>query len=261
MFEGNHPVFKNLQRCSRTNRPYPKGQTNGINLLRQAVQPGIKPAFHTLPSSFLPFDPPFQVYLWGHTLALAIAAAIPGPGVAAVIARALGAGFPAALPLIAGIVLGDLVFLSLAILGLSFIAEILGTVFFIVKWLGAAFLAYLAYTLWTATEEAITVESAAGEKSAGRSLIAGFLLTLGNPKTILFYMALLPSLIDLSSVTVTDFLSLGSVVIVVLLAVLFPYALVAAQSRVLLRSARSRRVLNRCASLTMAGAAVAVVSR
>ncbi len=68
MFEGNHPVFKNVQRCSRTNRPYPPGRTNGFNLLRQAAQPGIKPAFHTLPSSFLPFDPPFQAHLWVHTL-------------------------------------------------------------------------------------------------------------------------------------------------------------------------------------------------
>lgn len=195
------------------------------------------------------------------SLALAIAAAIPGPGVAAVIARDLGAGFSATLPLIAGIVLGDLVFLLLAILGLSFIAEVLGTVFFIVKWLGAAFLVYLAFKLWTAAENAATIESTSGDRSTGRPLVAGFLLTLGNPKTILFYMALLPSLIDLSSVTATDFLVLSIAAIVVLLAVLFSYALVAAQSRIFLRSTRSRRVLNRCAGFTMAGAAVAVISR
>lgn len=195
------------------------------------------------------------------SLALAIAAAIPGPGVAAVLARALGTGLCATLPLIVGIICGDLIFLSFAILGLSVVASILGTVFFIVKWAGAAFLIYLAYRMWTAAETLAGPDGTTPQQSGGKSLMAGLLLTLGNPKTILFYMALMPSLIDLSKVTFSDFLMLGTVAALVLLTVLIPYAVLAARSRYLFRSARSRRLLNRCAGSAMAGAAVAVVAR
>ncbi|MEZ5799722.1 MAG: LysE family transporter [Nitratireductor sp.] len=58
-----------------------------------------------------------------YLLALGIAAAIPGPGVAAVIARALGTGLRRSIALISGIIAGDLVYLTLAVAGLASLAH------------------------------------------------------------------------------------------------------------------------------------------
>ena len=60
--------------------------------------------------------------------ALAVAAAIPGPGVTALVARALGSGFRSSLAMSFGIILGDLTFLTAVVLGLAFVAQTFGTV-------------------------------------------------------------------------------------------------------------------------------------
>lgn len=57
-------------------------------------------------------------------LALLVLAATPGPGVFATVSRAMASGFLPALPVVAGIITGDLVFLLLAVLGLSFLAHL-----------------------------------------------------------------------------------------------------------------------------------------
>jgi threonine/homoserine/homoserine lactone efflux protein len=114
--------------------------------------------------------------------ALAVAAAIPGPGVTALVARALGSGFRSSLVMSLGIVLGDLRYLTAVVLGLTFIAQTFGTVFLIIKWLGVCYLAYLAYAFWTS---GITPETVAAGRARGglaSSFLAGLTLTLGNPR-------------------------------------------------------------------------------
>src|ERR1041384_30540 len=78
--------------------------------------------------------------------ALAVAAAIPGPGITALVARALGSGFRSSLVMSLGLILGDLSYLTAVVLGLAFIAQTFGTVFLIIKWLGVLYLGWLAYT-------------------------------------------------------------------------------------------------------------------
>src|SRR3954471_18185862 len=68
--------------------------------------------------------------------ALAVAAAIPGPGITALVARALGSGFRSSLVMSLGLILGDLSYLTAVVLGLAFIAQTFGTVFLVIKWLG-----------------------------------------------------------------------------------------------------------------------------
>src|SRR3954464_5515910 len=81
--------------------------------------------------------------------ALFIAAASPGPGIAAIVARVLGRGTRGARAYTAGVALGDVVWLTVAILGLSALAQAFHGVFEIVKYAGAAYLLYLAWRLWT----------------------------------------------------------------------------------------------------------------
>ncbi len=199
--------------------------------------------------------------LLAFTLALTVAVATPGPGMTAIVARALGTGFRATLPMVAGLVIGDLVLLTAAVFGLAAIAQSFGLVFTVIKYLGAAYLLYLAVKLWTTKAEGLNVEATKGVDRPWRTMMSGLSLTLGNPKTIVFYLALLPSIVDLESLTALGYLEIVALVIVVLSIIAIAYAAAAARARAFFRNPRSRRLLDRTAGTMMVGAAVAVVSR
>ena len=95
--------------------------------------------------------------------ALAVAAAIPGPGVTALVARALGSGFRPAFAMSLGLILGDLTYLTAVVLGLAFLAQTFGLVFLVIKWLGVAYLAFLAWKFWST---GITPESIEAKKGS-----------------------------------------------------------------------------------------------
>ena len=194
------------------------------------------------------------------TIAFAIAAASPGPGMAAVVARGLGGGFRAAFPFVMGLVAGDLVYLTVAVFGLAAIARSQEMLFLAVRYAGAAYLLYLAWRMWTARPDPERIRAEAAEPWA-RTLLAGLSLTLGNPKTMAFYLALLPSLVPLERLTAAEFAELGLVIVVVLTAVGCAYAAAAAGAREMFRSPRALGRLNRIGGVTMAAAAAAVVAR
>jgi threonine/homoserine/homoserine lactone efflux protein len=193
--------------------------------------------------------------------ALAIAAAIPGPGVTALVARALGSGFRSSLFMAFGLVLGDLTYLTAVVLGLAFVAQTFGTVFLVVKWLGVAYLAWLAWSFWSSGISAETVEARKGRGGAAASFLAGLAVTLGNPKTMIFYLALTPTLVDLQAITLADYGILAACTVAVLLVVLVPYLLLAAKARWFLASPRALKALNRTAAGFMMGAAAAIAFR
>ncbi|SEH29556.1 Threonine/homoserine/homoserine lactone efflux protein [Methylobacterium sp. 275MFSha3.1] len=195
-----------------------------------------------------------------YALALGVAAAIPGPGVVALVARALGAGFGAAMAFSLGLILGDLTYLAAAIFGLSLIAEALGAVFVVVRYGAALYLAYLAFRLWRLAGAAARVEGESRDRP-WTSFVAGLTITLGNPKTIVFYLAILPTLVDLRGVTAADCVSLVVITAAILFAVMTPYAALAARARESLRRPAFRARLNRGAAAIMAGAAVWTVLR
>jgi threonine/homoserine/homoserine lactone efflux protein len=200
------------------------------------------------------------VTLAAFTIAYAIAVAVPGPGIAAVVARALGGGFWGAVPMVLGILVGDLIYLAFALFGLAAIAAWLGPIFVVIKWAGAAYLLYIAWTFWTAKpgEE----QMSAKRESAWKTFLSGFALTMGNPKTIVFYLALLPTLIPLDRpMTALGLAELVGIVIIVLLIIGLAYAGLAAAAREFLKSSRAVRALNRTAGAVMAAAAVLVVAR
>ncbi|TKT69132.1 LysE family translocator [Aquamicrobium sp. LC103] len=193
--------------------------------------------------------------------ALALAAAIPGPGVAALIARALGSGFRASLFMALGLISGDLIYLTAVILGLALVAQTFGTAFLIIKWLGVAYLAWLAWSFWTKGIATETVNPRTDRSGAVASYLAGLVVTLGNPKVMVFYIALMPTIIDLEQISVGDYGILVMLTGAVLLVVLIPYLALAAKARWFLQTPRALRLLNRTAASFMAAAAAAIALR
>ncbi|MCG7393005.1 LysE family translocator [Microvirga sp. ACRRW] len=193
--------------------------------------------------------------------ALFIAAASPGPGIAAIVARVLGRGPGEAIPFSIGIALGDVVWLTFAVLGLAALAQAFHEVFLVVKYAGAAYLLYIAYKLWTTPVEARDVAAEEKTEHPLKLLLGGLALTLGNPKTIVFYLALLPTFLDLTKITVLGYLELAVATLAVLAVVFGGYIVLAARARSLFTSPKAIRILNRTTGTVMAGAAAAVAAR
>src|SRR5215475_9309473 len=113
---------------------------------------------------------------------LLVAAASPGPGIAALIAQVVGKGPEGATSFAAGLILGDLVWLAVAILGLAVVAQTFHEVFLVIKYVGAGYLVYLAYRMWTAPAEPHELAADRRRDRHGRMFLGGLALTLGNPK-------------------------------------------------------------------------------
>lgn len=194
--------------------------------------------------------------------AILVAAASPGPAIAAILARVIGRGTAGVPAFIGGIVLGDITWLAVAVLGLSFVASSFEMIFAVIKYAGAAYLLFIAYKLWTAPAKPVDVEDASNvDGQPLRSFVGGLLLTLGNPKTIAFYLALTPTLIDVSRIDLVSYAELAAIIAVVLVFVLGGYALAAARARKVFRSTRAMKMLNRIGGSVMAGAAAAIATR
>jgi threonine/homoserine/homoserine lactone efflux protein len=190
-----------------------------------------------------------------------IATATPGPGIAAILARVLGRGRDGMGSFIAGYVVGDLIWFTLAATGMSMLAKTAHILFLGIKYAGAAYLLYLAYRLWTSSVEAMTVSDVRSQESRARLFLSSLTLTLGNPKAIIFYLALLPTVIDLPNMTVRAFVEVAGAICIILSSVLTTYSIAAFRARRLFKSRRALRWLNRSTGTVMAGAAVAVATR
>jgi threonine/homoserine/homoserine lactone efflux protein len=190
-----------------------------------------------------------------------VAVATPGPGIAAIVARVLGRGSVGLAPFIAGYVVGDLTWFTLAATGMAMLARSAHTLFLVIRYAGAAYLLYLAYRLWTAPTS-LPEEGAVVPVERGSQLfLASLSLTLSNPKAMIFYLALLPTVVDLPNLTLAAFLEVALALGLILCAVLLAYAIAALRSRRLFRSSRALRWLNRSTGTVLAGAAIAVAAR
>ena len=192
--------------------------------------------------------------------ALLLAAGSPGPSIAALVARVIARGYRDVLPFLAAMWIGEALWLSLAVAGLVTIAESFHAVFAAIKWAGVAYLMYLAWKMWFSP---VKVEDGAlpERNSAARLFFAGLTVTLGNPKIMMFYVALLPSIIDLTRVTFLGWGELVATMLLVLIAVDLLWVAMAARARTWLRSERAIRAANRTSAGLMAGAAVAIAAR
>lgn len=167
--------------------------------------------------------------------ALVLLAVIPGPGIMIVVARTLSHGFKGGTVTTAGIVMGDFIFICLAIFGLTALSELMGSVFLIVKYAGAAYLIWLGIKIFRAKKPYDNSTSPSNRKHSA-NFIAGLLTTLGNPKAILFYASFFPAFLDLSSVTLSE---VGIIMLVTAFAVggvMLAYSYVATKSRSLFKS-------------------------
>lgn len=192
-------------------------------------------------------------------LALVVAAGSPGPSIAALVARVLTRGLRDVLPFLAAMWLGEALWLACAVAGLAVMARTLGLVFVAIKFIGVAYLLYLAWKMWFAPAQVSKDELPSG-RSPWRLFGAGLAITLGNPKIMVFYLALLPTIVDLDRIGTLAWAELTGVTLLVLMSVDLAWALLAVRARRLLTSRRAVKIANRTSAAMMAGAAAVIAA-
>ncbi|GAN80104.1 LysE family translocator [Acidocella aminolytica] len=195
------------------------------------------------------------VHTWfAFLLAATVLLMIPGPTVLLVIGQSLGAGRRRALPLVAGVALGDLTAMTLSLAGLGALLSASATAFTLLKWMGAIYLAYLGLKLWRAPISA----EAASPLQARAAFRQAYLVTALNPKSIAFFVAFVPQFIAPEA----SFLRQGAILVgtfVILAATnALLYALLAGQMSSLVRRPSVRRGFNRAGGGVLMGAGVAL---
>ena len=193
-------------------------------------------------------------------LALTIAAGSPGPNIAALVTRVLTTSLRDVLPFLVAMWLGEALWLTCAVTGLAVIAHTFAVVFTVVKFAGVVYLLFLAWKMWFAPTE-VQQEALPRGQSAWRMFVAGLMVALGNPKIMVFYLALLPTIIDLSHVGAVAWLELTLTMLAVLVLIDITWAILATRARKLLTSHRAVKIANRTSATVMAGAAAAIATR
>jgi len=185
----------------------------------------------------------------------------PGPGTFALLGKALTSGIKECFPLSLGMTISDIIYLILATFGLAAIAENYSGLFLVIRFVGAAYLIYLGWKMWTATVDSDFNKAAINSNSFVSSFIQGFLISASNPKVILFYIAFLPTFIDLSTLAKEDIFLLSTLTFFALMLGLMMVSYGASSVRRYLKSEKAVKNLNRTAGSIMIVAGLFLVSR
>jgi threonine/homoserine/homoserine lactone efflux protein len=156
--------------------------------------------------------------------------------------------------------ISDIIYLIAACIGLAALATHWGEAFTVVRVVGAIYLVYLGWKMWNAPLDL----KAAEKESSGRgalSFLQGFLISAANPKVILFYIAFLPTFMDLNAMTTMDISLAAFLTLIALMLGLMAIAIFAAKARKFFRSELAVKRLNKSAGSIMISAGAYLISR
>ena len=140
-------------------------------------------------------------------IAVFIFSITPGPGVFALIAKAIKEGAHSCIGLSLGMTLSDIAYLLLVVMGLAYIANEYALIFDLIRYFGSAYLFFLAIKIGFAKVEVRTddLQKIEANVSSSKGFFIGFgeglLISATNPKVMLFYLAFLPTFVDLTTLT------------------------------------------------------------
>ena len=193
------------------------------------------------------------------TAAFFVFAASPGPDNMTILARTISNGAASGIAYGAGTVVGILIFLVLAVFGLSFIAAKMAIAMSVLRYGGAIYLIWMGISLWTAVPVVPDLQPISGRRGLLAIFATGIALNLGNPKMPLFYVALLPNVVG-TSLDAGHLGVLTMVILAVEVVVIGGHVILAGRARSLLRTPKIVRRVNRAAGGVMIGAGFAVVA-
>lgn len=194
-------------------------------------------------------------------IAIFIFGITPGPGVFALLAHALTRGSSSCIMLALGMTISDILYLVAACFGLAAVATHWSELFTFIRIVGALYLLYLGWQMWHAPLDLTTTDNKKQKSEGIRGFIQGFLISASNPKVILFYIAFLPTFMDLSSLDNADIAFAALLTLISLMSGLMMIAHFASKARKWFKSESAVKRLNRGAGSVMAAAGIYLITR
>jgi threonine/homoserine/homoserine lactone efflux protein len=206
---------------------------------------------------------PMTLSLWTlYVAAVLILTVTPGPSVLMCVSTSVKFGAGKALLASLGSTTAIVGIMTLSALGLSTLLASSETLFAVLKWLGAAYLAYLGIAAFVASATEIAVADTDLPFASGRVFARGFLVGASNPKALLFFGAFFPQFINPAAPQVPQFLILGTTFVCFELFWLSVYALTAAKAKRWLQRPHRARSFNRATgAVYLLAAALLATSR
>jgi len=187
----------------------------------------------------------------------AVVLAIPGPTVLLVLSYSISHGRAAALPLVAGVALGDSVAITMSLVGLGTLLAASAFWFTIIKWLGGLYLIYLGYRLARGAGNPPPAQAGrVGEVSPRKLFGNAFIVTALNPKSIVFFIALLPQFISHADPVIPQLWLLGVTFVSMAAVGATIYALFASSIRRLLSTPRAQKIYSLAGGGLLGGAGI-----
>ena len=191
-----------------------------------------------------------SLYL-GFIAAVTVLMMIPGPNVALIVANSVAHGPRYGLLTVAGTSSAMILQLGLVALGMSQFLGMLGTWFEVLRWIGVAYLVFLGISQWRAPAVDLT-KTRPERKSPRRMYARALLVSMTNPKTLLFYGAFFPQFVAADRALVPQVALLSVTFVVLAILVDGSWALAAGKARHLLAS--RGRLRNRISGGMLIGA-------
>ena len=184
---------------------------------------------------------PIELWL-AYVATSAVVLAIPGPTILLVLSYSISQGRSATVPLVAGVALGDSVAITLSLVGLGTLLATSALLFTVIKWLGGLYLIYLGFRLMRSAGQPLALHSGEVPGSSARKLFGNaFIVTALNPKSIVFFIALLPQFISPDNPPGPQLLILGVTFVLLAIFGAASYAIFASSVRQFLASPRAQR--------------------
>lgn len=193
-----------------------------------------------------------------YILAVSAVTITPGPTMLLALNNGAHGGKRVAACGIAGAALSDLILIGAVGCGLGALLIASEQLFTLVKWIGSAYLLYLAWVLWRAPVGPIQAEVAASTPPTGRAaFVRSLLVALSNPKGLLFFSAFLPQFIHPQGAIAIQYVTLALVTAVIDIALMSVYA-IGGHHAMRMLSGRAMRWLNRGCAGMLAGLGIAL---
>jgi homoserine/homoserine lactone efflux protein len=201
-----------------------------------------------------------ELSVWLAYLATTLVLSVtPGPGVFSSVASGLNHGFRRGIWNGVGMQVANLVLAALVSFGLGAILLASETAFAIVKWLGVAYLIYLGIATWRAEPQAFAAPVDT-MRTPREIFLRGFLVSITNPKGIIFFAAILPQFIDVARPQLAQYAILTATTFAVDVAVMAAYTAAAARAVRVMRDPAGLRWINRGLGGLFVAAGVALAS-
>ena len=175
---------------------------------------------------------------------VALVAFAPGPSTLLVLSNAVSGDVRRPVALILGAALGNILLVTVTVLGVSTLVLASQTAFEVLRWIGAGYLIYLGIAYWRAPARLLTA-AAAGRGTYSVLALQAFLTSVTNPKGLVFYFAFLPQFLSPVFAAGPQLAVLGGCYIVMFVLALSTYALAGRRIASLFSTARAMKWKNR----------------